>query len=148
MCQVPENQLKLSRDRGTALICENKLVGILSVIIPPHLTNSTNVCTRSLRTHALYTKVSLYDKWIHSVMAVNSPTYYANGKPIPLVPVVPAYQSISFIFLLYIVEYFFGILTIFRHNHEKNLAEKYCNVTEPMFRNDIFNSFGNMFVDS
>lgn len=99
MCQVPESQLKLNRDRGTPLLCENKLVGILSIIIPANSTNSTSLCTRTLQTHALYTKVSLYEKWIHSVMAVNLPTYAANGKPIPLVPLSPPYQSITTILL-------------------------------------------------
>lgn len=101
MCQVPESQLRLNRDRGTPLLCENKLVGILSVIIPPIITNSTNTCRRTLRTHAFYLKVSLYEKWIHSVIAVNSPTYASDGKPIPLVPLVPPYQSKSSNFFVY-----------------------------------------------
>lgn len=94
MCQVPETQLKFNRDRGTPLICENsKLVGILSVIIPANMTNSINVCIRTLRTNAYYSKVSRYEKWIHSIIAVNSPTYTANGKPFPLVPLSPPFQG-------------------------------------------------------
>lgn len=96
MCQLPETQLKFSRDRGTPLICDNaKLVGILSVIIPANMTSSINVCTRTLRTNAFYTKISTYEKWIHSIIAVNSPTYSANGKPVPLVPLSPPFQSIA-----------------------------------------------------
>lgn len=101
MCQVPETQLKYNRDRGTPLLCDTppKVVGILSVIIPANMTNSTNICTRTLRTYAFYSKVSLYENWIHSVMAVNSPTYTDHGKPIPLVPLSPPFQSISSSFL-------------------------------------------------
>lgn len=95
MCQLPEAQLKFSRDRGTPLICDNgKLVGILSVIIPANMNNSINICTRTLRTNAYYTKISTYEKWIHSIIAVNSPPYTANGKPVPLVPLSPPFQSI------------------------------------------------------
>lgn len=100
MCQVPETQLKFSRDRGTPLLCDNppKLVGILSVIIPANMTNSTNFCTRTLQTYAIYSKVSLYEKWIYSVIATNTPSYTANGKPFPLVPLTPPFQSIFFNF--------------------------------------------------
>lgn len=102
MCQLPETQLKYSRDRGTPLICDNaKLVGILSVIIPANITDSINVCTRTLRTNAFYTKISTYGKWIHSIIAVNSPTYSANGKPVPLVPLSPPFQSIAFRVFVY-----------------------------------------------
>lgn len=101
MCQVPESQLKLNRDRGTPLLCENKLVGLLSVIIPANLTNSTNLCTRTLQTNAFYSKVSLYEKWIHSVMGTYLPTYTPNGKPIPLVPLSSPYQSIFTVSVIY-----------------------------------------------
>lgn len=92
MCQVPENQLRLNRDRGTPIICDNKLVGILSAIIPA---NSSDICAKTLRTHAYFTKVSLHDKWMHSVIGVNTPPHTAEGKPISIVPNSPPFQSIS-----------------------------------------------------
>lgn len=93
MCQVPDSQLKHNRDRGTPLICNSKLVGLLSVIISPNRLNSTTDCIRTLRTYALYVNVPSYEKWIHSVIAVNSPTHGSDGKAIPLIPIVPPYQS-------------------------------------------------------
>lgn len=96
MCKIPFNQLSLNRDRGTPLICENKLVGILSIIIPSNVTNSIDSCVRTLRTYAYYIEVGLYEKWIHSVMAVNSPTHASDGKPISLIPSSPPYQSSCF----------------------------------------------------
>lgn len=97
MCQVPETQLKLNRDRGTPLVCDSppKVVGVLSIIIPNKPTNSISLCTRTLRTHASYTKVAYFEKWIHSVIAVNTPTYSANGKPVPLVPLAPPFQGVQ-----------------------------------------------------
>lgn len=93
MCQVPESQLRLNRDRGTPLICDNKLAGLMSVIVPSNITNSTETCTRTLRANAFYTKVALYEKWIRSLMAVNSPEHTADGKPIPIIPIAPPYES-------------------------------------------------------
>lgn len=92
MCQIDESQLKLNRDRGTPLICNNKLVGVLSVIIPSIVTNSTLYCSKTLQTYAYYTNVPLFDKWIHSVIAVNAPPHAVDGKPIPLIPVSPPYK--------------------------------------------------------
>lgn len=97
MCQVPENQLRLNRDRGTPIICDNTLVGILSVIIPA---NSSEICIRTLRTHAYFTKVPLYEKWMHSVIGVNTPSHTVDGKPISIVPDSPPFQSL-FVLLLF-----------------------------------------------
>lgn len=93
MCQIPENQLRLSRDRGTPLICDNKLAGLLSIIIPANTTNSTDICSRTLKTNAYYTKVSLFEKWIHSIIAINSPDHTMDGRPINLIPSSPPYES-------------------------------------------------------
>lgn len=93
MCQIDESQLKLNRDRGTPLICDNKIVGILSIIIPSNLTSSTDYCLRTLKTFAYYINVALYEKWIHSVIAISSPPHASDGKPIPLIPLSPPYQS-------------------------------------------------------
>lgn len=93
MCQIDESQLKLNRDRGTPLICDNKIVGILSVIIPSNVTNSTDYCIRTLKTVAYYVNIALFEKWIHSIIAVNSPLHASDGKPIPLIPLSPPYQS-------------------------------------------------------
>lgn len=93
MCQIPENQLRVSRDRGTPLICNNKLAGLLSIIIPANTTNSADFCFKTLQTRAFYTNVALFEKWIHSVIAVNCPAYMADGNPIPIIPISPPYQS-------------------------------------------------------
>lgn len=94
LCQIDESQLRLNRDRGTALICDNKLAGLLSVIIPSNVTNSTN-CAETKQTHAYFTKVALYEKWIHSIIAINAPEHTFDGKPIPIIPASPPYYSKS-----------------------------------------------------
>lgn len=93
MCMISEDQLRLNRDRGTPLICDNKLAGLLSIIIPSSITNSTE-CSRTLQTMAYYTNVVLYEKWLHNVIGVNSPPYTANGTPIPMIPNSPPYQNL------------------------------------------------------
>ncbi|XP_055302820.1 trypsin-like isoform X2 [Sitodiplosis mosellana] len=93
MCQIPADQLRLSRDRGTPLICDNKLAGLLSIIIPANTTNSTDNCARTLKTNAAYVNVALYEKWIHSIIGINSPEHTADGKPINLIPASPPYQN-------------------------------------------------------
>lgn len=93
MCNIDEYQLRFNRDRGTPLICDNKIVGVLSVIIPPNIINQTIYCARTLQTYAYYTEIALYEKWIHSVIAVNAPQHSIDGKPIPLIPISPPYQS-------------------------------------------------------
>lgn len=93
MCSIPESQLRLSRDRGLGLICDNKLAGLLSIIIPTSITNSTDMCARTLKTYSYYTNVALYEKWIHNVIGVNTPPHTANGKPISIIPNSSPYQS-------------------------------------------------------
>lgn len=94
MCKVTEDQLKISNDRGTPLVCNDKLVGLLSVIIPPkNDTNSTeSLCSTNLRTMAYYIRVSNYIAWIHSVIGVNLPTTI-DGKPTPIVPSSPPFHG-------------------------------------------------------
>lgn len=93
MCQVPESQLRFNRDRGTPLICDNRIVGILSIIIPTNITNSTDICGKSLQAYAYYINVALYETWTHSVIAINSPAYTNDGKPISHKPISPPFQS-------------------------------------------------------
>lgn len=111
MCQIDESQLRLNRDRGTALICDNKLAGLLSVIIPSNVTNSTN-CPETKQAPAYYTKVGIYEKWIHSIIAINSPEHTVDGKPIPIIPVSPPYYSKP-IFLYYFHGIALNLILIF-----------------------------------
>lgn len=94
---MSENQLRLSNDRGTPLICNNKLAGLLSVIIPVgNSTNSTNQsCSTTLDTMAYYTKIAPYTKWIHSIIGVNLPEI-SNGQPAAIVPDAPPFQGNSY----------------------------------------------------
>lgn len=96
MCQVTENQLKISNDRGTPLVCNDKLVGLLSVIIPPkNTTNATqSVCDNNLTTPAYYTRVAQYNAWIHSVIGVNLPAT-VDGQPQPVIPTSPPFHGMS-----------------------------------------------------
>lgn len=94
MCKVTANQLKVSNDRGTPLVCNNKLVGLLSVIIPrSNSTNTTDAaCDQNLQTMAYYTRVTTFVNWIHSIIGVNLPTT-SDGKPTPIVPDAPPFQG-------------------------------------------------------
>lgn len=94
MCKVTENQLIISNDRGTPLVCNDKLVGLLSVIVPPkNTTNSTqSVCDDNLKTSAYYLRVAKYNNWIHSVIGVNLPTTIG-GQPQPVIPSSPPFHG-------------------------------------------------------
>lgn len=93
MCKVTENQLKFNQDRGTPLVCNNKVVGLLSVIIPPgNGTNSTNGCDSSLQTMAYYTRVGAFVDWVYATIG-NSLPPSNNGQPNPLVPVAPPFHD-------------------------------------------------------
>lgn len=97
MCQVREDQLRLSRDRGMPLICGNRLAGVLSVILPSvqNGTNSSSSCETTLLTNAYYTKVNVYVNWIHTIMTRYAPQQTSSGQPVQLVPNVPAYGGVS-----------------------------------------------------
>lgn len=97
MCQVREDQLRLSRDRGMPLVCGNRLAGVLSVILPSvqNGTNSSSSCETTLLTHAYYTKVNVYVNWIHNIMSRYAPQQTIGGQPVQLVPNVPAYGGVS-----------------------------------------------------
>jgi len=94
MCSVPENQLKSSNDRGAPLICNYRLVGLLSAIKPRGNDTETTsaACAESLNTVAYYTSVTTHVKWIHSIIGINLPAS-ADGKPAPIVPDSPPYQA-------------------------------------------------------
>lgn len=97
MCHVQQNQLRLNRDRGTPLICDNRLVGILSVILPSdpvkNAANTSDSCINTLLTNAYYTKVSSYINWIHTVMSRYAPQQTFNGQPVSMIPSTPLYEG-------------------------------------------------------
>lgn len=96
MCKVTENQLKINNDRGTPLVCNDKLVGLLSVIIPPNSKNTTDptqsACDDNLKTSAYYVRVAQYNGWIHSVIGVNLPATI-DGQPQPVIPSSPPFHG-------------------------------------------------------
>lgn len=89
---MSENQLKISNDRGTPLICNNKLVGCLSEIILPSNSTTNNTCTESLKTNAYFTKVAPYNDWIHSTIANYLPVS-TGGVAVPIKPDSPPFQG-------------------------------------------------------
>lgn len=93
--QVSKNQLLLSNDRGTPLICSNCLEGVLSEILPASNRTSNSTCPDSLKTTAYYTKVSSHVNWVHSVIGVNLPAG-VNGQTEPVKPITPPYQGMIF----------------------------------------------------
>lgn len=97
ICNFTENQLKISNDRGTPLVCDDKLVGLLSVIVPPkNTTNSSqSVCDNNMPILAYYSRVSYYNRWIHSVIAANLPATI-DGQPQHVIPNTPPFHGIIF----------------------------------------------------
>lgn len=103
MCHIPDSQLRVSSDRGTPLICDNKLAGILSIIIAVNKGQfNIDSCTKSLHTYAYYTGMHLYENWIHSVIGVNAPSHTPEGHPIPLIPDTLPYQSMNSVWRYFI----------------------------------------------
>jgi len=75
MCKLQPNQLQISSDRGTPLVCNNRLSGLLSQILPPqNESNPAAACETTLKTWAFYTKVSNFTQWIHQTIARQQPT--------------------------------------------------------------------------
>lgn len=65
-------QLQLSNDRGTPLVCNNHLTGLLSIIIPPDTSSNATDCLTNHRTWGVYTRIDLFTKWIYSKIGVSS----------------------------------------------------------------------------
>jgi len=74
MCKQQPIQFQASSDRGTPLVCNNHLSGLLSQIIPPeNVSNTAASCESTLKTWAYYTKISNYTAWIHQTIAKQQP---------------------------------------------------------------------------
>lgn len=121
MCSVSETQLRLSRDRGSPLICGNSLAGILSVILPSdqskNLANAPDSCLNTLQTNAYYTRVSAYVNWIRNIISRYAPQQSPTGQPISIVPSSPPYEpgdSLIFNFRFYFCPIFLLFLAISR----------------------------------
>lgn len=94
--QLQPNQFQISSDRGTPLVCNNHLSGLLSQILPPqNVSNTAASCETTLKTWAFYTKVSNYTEWIYQTIVRQQPIV-APGQtpPQPLVTSPPYYSSI------------------------------------------------------
>ncbi|XP_055684727.1 plasma kallikrein-like [Lutzomyia longipalpis] len=75
-CGTTELEYRYSPDRGSALVCNGYLIGLLSSIDPPDDPFSTD-CQQNKRTYAFYTNVEEYGLWIKTVTGMNhgnSPT--------------------------------------------------------------------------
>lgn len=94
LCQSTGRRLTFSYDRGAALICDNKLVGILSIVLPANRSNSSEIyCNATSQTNAYFTNTALYLDWIRSVIVSETSTQTIEGVPVSVNPSVPAYQS-------------------------------------------------------
>lgn len=98
LCQYSRKALTFSYDRGAALICDNKLAGILSVVLPANQSNATTeYCHATSQTNAYFTNPALYLDWIRSIIVANASAEAIEGVSSSISPSVPAYQSkISF----------------------------------------------------
>ncbi|XP_059618745.1 trypsin-like [Phlebotomus argentipes] len=73
-CGTTDLQYKFSPDRGSALVCNKVLIGLLSSIDPPADPFPTD-CLQPKRTYAFYTTVEEYVPWINMVIGLT------HGKP-------------------------------------------------------------------
>lgn len=97
LCQYSQKALTLSYDRGAALICDNKLAGILSVVLPANRSNVTEqFCNATSQTNAYFTNTALYLDWIRSVIIANPLVEAIQGVSSSNGSSVPAYQSKHF----------------------------------------------------
>ncbi|XP_055377370.1 uncharacterized protein LOC129609478 [Condylostylus longicornis] len=69
ICNLSDNHLMTSDDRGTGLVCDSKLIGILSQIIP--IDNETE-CSNFKPFKAIYTRVANHLNWIYEKIAIES----------------------------------------------------------------------------
>ncbi|XP_055710894.1 chymotrypsin-like elastase family member 1 [Phlebotomus papatasi] len=73
-CGTTDLQYKYSPDRGSALVCNKVLIGLLSSIEPSDDPFTTD-CLQSKKTFAFYTTVEEYVPWINMVIGLT------HGKP-------------------------------------------------------------------
>jgi len=94
MCEQKPSQFQLSSDRGTPLVCNNHLSGLLSQVLPPeNITNPLASCQSTLRTWAFYTKLSSYTQWIHQTIAKHQPIPDPGQNPQPPTVTSPPYYT-------------------------------------------------------
>lgn len=76
MCTKQSDDLLSNEDRGTPLVCNNVLSGVLSVIIPPSNSsgNATATCFITRKTFATYTKLSQFERWVNEIIFNNQPS--------------------------------------------------------------------------
>lgn len=87
MCKLQPTQFQISSDRGTPLVCNNHVTGLLSQIQPPKNESSlTASCEATLKTWAYYTKVSDFTEWIHLTIARQQPTAAPGQQPVTSPP--------------------------------------------------------------
>lgn len=89
--QLQPNQLQSSSDRGTPLVCNNRLSGLLSQILPPqNISTPAASCETTLKTWAFYTKVSNHTAWIHQTISRQQPApgpgHIPSAQPIATPP--------------------------------------------------------------
>ncbi|KAG4068160.1 hypothetical protein HA402_001585 [Bradysia odoriphaga] len=87
MCKLQPTQFQISSDRGTPLVCNNHVTGLLSQIQPPRNdSNPAASCESTLKTWAFYTKVSDFTEWIHLTIARQQPTVAPGQQPVTSPP--------------------------------------------------------------
>lgn len=79
--------MKFSNERGTAYVCNNKLVGLLADINPP---KSIEKCFLSKQTTGFYVNVPMYVDWLLEVTEL--PQFDVNNTRV-LPPNIPSWSS-------------------------------------------------------
>uniref|UniRef100_A0A1L8E951 Putative trypsin n=1 Tax=Haematobia irritans TaxID=7368 RepID=A0A1L8E951_HAEIR len=84
-CHSVDALLSHNGDRGTGLVCDNRLVGLLSMILPPEEDNSELGCSDK-PINAFYTNLAPYLGWIYDKVSDEDISMYDDGEFVISVP--------------------------------------------------------------
>jgi len=86
-CNVSSINLKYSSDRGTAYVCNNKLVGLLADVNPP---KNVEKCFLNQQTTAFYVNVTTYLDWL---LEVTEEVQFDKNRTVIPPPLIPGWVS-------------------------------------------------------
>ncbi|KAL7042685.1 hypothetical protein ACKWTF_001246 [Chironomus riparius] len=86
-CNISSISLKYSNDRGTAYVCNNKLVGLLTDVNPP---KNVEKCFLNQQTTAYYINVTMYLDWL---LEATEEVQFDKNRTVIAPPSIPSWVS-------------------------------------------------------
>ncbi|XP_070494989.1 trypsin eta-like [Chironomus tepperi] len=86
-CNISSISLKYSNDRGTAYVCNNKLVGLLADVNPP---KNVEKCILNQQTTAYYINVTMYLDWL---LETTEEVQFDKNRTVIPPPSIPSWVS-------------------------------------------------------